>query len=400
MSEITFTLALKRYQRLIEIARDLATVTELDILLQRIVKVAEELVKAETASLLLYDQAREDLYFKTISASIEYHPTGNLSIPMDSVAGWVARHREPALLENVHQDERYYGHAEKIFNISVNSLIAVPLISRDQCVGVLEVFNKKEGVFDKEDEGILMALGAQAAVAIENARLFKQADLISVLVHELRTPLTSINTIAFLLQRPEVSEEQRRSLAKTIYEESVRLNELATSFLDLARLESGRMSFTPEVISIPQLIQETVDIIQLKAQERGIQIHIDLPPEVLPNLEADKDKIKQVLINLLTNAVKYNRDDGRIEIRAWTQDQKLFLTIRDTGLGIPEEDLPHIFEKFYRAKETEKSYIGTGLGLSICRHIIETHGGLISAQSTINVGTTFIIELPLKYSAA
>ncbi len=399
MSEITFTLALKRYQRLIEIARDLANVTDLDILLQRIVKVAEELVKAEAASLLLYDQNREELYFKSISTSADSHPAGTTAIPMESVAGWVATHREPALIENVHQDDRYYGHAEKIIDLQVQSLIAIPLIARDQCLGVLEVFNRKEGKFDNEDEGILLALGAQAAIAIENARLFKQADLISVLVHELRTPLTSINTISFLLQRPEVSEEQRRSLAKTIYDESVRLNELATSFLDLARLESGRMSFTPEVISVPQLIQECVDVVQLKAQEQGIQIHIDLPSEVLPNLEADKDKIKQVLINLLTNAVKYNRDDGRIEIRAWSQEQKLFLTIRDTGLGIAEENLPHVFEKFYRAKQTEKSYIGTGLGLSICRHIIETHGGIISVQSTLNVGTTFIIELPLKYSA-
>ncbi len=117
---------------------------------------------------------------------------------------------------------------------------------------------------------MLLALGAQASIAIENARLFKQADLISELVHEIRTPLTSITTIAYLLERSELTAEQRTGLARTISEETMRLNDMATSFLDLARLESGRMVFMPEAISVPQIFQECVNVIEPKAAERGI----------------------------------------------------------------------------------------------------------------------------------
>lgn len=396
MSEITFTLALRRYQTLIEIARDLATVTDLDTLLLRIVKVAEDLVKAEAASLLLYDDVHCDLYFKTISIGGQ-ESSSNYIVPEESIAGYVATHREPVYIEDVNKDPRFTYPFNKAIDISIRSMIAIPLITHDKCIGVLEVFNKKDEAFNKEDEGVLLALGAQASIAIENARLFKQADLISELVHEIRTPLTSITTIAYLLERSEMTEEQRTSLARTISEETMRLNDMATSFLDLARLESGRMVFLPEPISIPQILQECVNVIEPKAYEMGICIHIEVPQDILPALEADRDKIKQVLLNILSNAVKYNRYEGTIEIRAWQDDHFLFVSIRDSGPGIPENELPHIFEKFYRSKGTEKTVSGTGLGLSICKKIIENHGGTIEVQSTVDVGSLFIIKLPQHF---
>jgi len=396
MSEITFTLALRRYQTLIEIARDLATVTDLDTLLLRIVKVAEDLVKAEAASLLLYDDVHCDLYFKTISIGGQ-ESSSNYIVPEESIAGYVATHREPVYIEDVNKDPRFTYPFNKAIDISIRSMIAIPLITHDKCIGVLEVFNKKDEAFNKEDEGVLLALGAQASIAIENARLFKQADLISELVHEIRTPLTSITTIAYLLERSEMTEEQRTSLARTISEETMRLNDMATSFLDLARLESGRMVFLPEPISIPQILQECVNVIEPKAYEMGICIHIEVPQDILPALEADRDKIKQVLLNILSNAVKYNRYEGTIEIRAWQDDHFLFVSIRDSGPGIPENELPHIFEKFYRSKGTEKTVSGTGLGLSICKKIIENHGGTIEVQSTVDVGSIFIIKLPQHF---
>jgi signal transduction histidine kinase len=396
MSEITFTLALRRYQTLIEIARDLATVTDLDTLLLRIVKVAEDLVKAEAASLLLYDDVHCDLYFKTISIGGQ-ESSSNYIVPEESIAGYVATHREPVYIEDVNKDPRFIYPFNKAIDIPIKSMIAIPLITHDKCIGVLEVFNKKDEAFNKEDEGVLLALGAQASIAIENARLFKQADLISELVHEIRTPLTSITTIAYLLERSELTEEQRTSLARTISEETMRLSDMATSFLDLARLESGRMVFLPEPISIPQILQECVNVVEPKAYEMGICIHIEVPQDILPALEADRDKIKQVLLNILSNAVKYNRYEGTIEIRAWKEDQFIYISIRDTGPGIPENELPHIFEKFYRAKGTEKSVSGTGLGLSICKKIIENHGGTIEVQSSVDVGSTFIIKIPQHF---
>ena len=302
----------------------------------------------------------------------------------------MATQREPVYIEDVEKDTRFPSPFLRGIEFPVRSLIAIPLITHDKCIGVLEVFNKKDEAFNKEDEGILLALGAQASIAIENARLFKQADLISELVHEIRTPLTSITTIAYLLERSELTAEQRTGLARTISEETMRLNDMATSFLDLARLESGRMVFTPEAISVPQILQECVNVIEPKAAEHGIQIHIEVPHDILPALEADRDKIKQVLLNILSNALKYNRDNGSIDLRAWSAEQWIYISIRDSGPGIPEGDLNHIFDKFYRSKGTEKNTSGTGLGLSICKKIVESHGGTIEAQSTYECGKHFL----------
>ncbi len=362
----------------------------------KIVRVAEDLVKAEGASLLLYDDVHCELYFKKISIGGQER-SSNFIVPEESIAGYVATQREPVYIEDVEKDTRFPSPFLRGIDFPVRSLIAIPLITHDKCIGVLEVFNKKDEAFNKEDEGVLLALGAQASIAIENARLFKQADLISELVHEIRTPLTSITTIAYLLERSELTAEQRTGLARTISEETMRLNDMATSFLDLARLESGRMVFMPEAISVPQILQECVNVIEPKAAERGVQIHIEVPHDILPALEADRDKIKQVLLNILSNALKYNRDNGSIDLRAWSAEQWIYISIRDSGPGIPDGDLNHIFDKFYRSKGTEKNTPGTGLGLSICKKIVESHGGTIEAQSTMNVGSTFLIKLPQQF---
>jgi signal transduction histidine kinase len=236
-------------------------------------------------------------------------------------------------------------------------------------------------------------LGAQAAVAIENARLFQQSDLISEFVHELRTPLASLSTATYLLLRPEMSQEQRSQIVHNIHNETIRLNALASSFLDLARLESGRVQFRKTVFSVADLIYECKDVMASRATEDNIQIRVE-SPEGLPLLEADRDKVKQVLLNLLSNAIKYNRPNGTVLFRAEASEKDITLFVQDTGLGIPEESLPHLFQKFFRVREHESRVAGTGLGLSICKQIVQGHGGRIEVKSKIGVGTVFQVVLP------
>jgi signal transduction histidine kinase len=240
---------------------------------------------------------------------------------------------------------------------------------------------------------MLLVLGAQAAVAIENARLFQQSDLISEFVHELRTPLASLSTATYLLLRPEMSQDQRDQIVNNIHTETLRLNALASSFLDLARLESGRVQFRKTAFSIADLLYECKDVMTSKADEERVQIRVE-SPEGLPVLEADRDKIKQVLLNLLSNAIKYNRPHGSIILRAEARQNEICINVQDTGMGIPEQALPHLFEKFYRVREHESQAAGTGLGLSICRQIIHGHGGRIEVKSKMGVGSLFTITLP------
>jgi signal transduction histidine kinase len=240
---------------------------------------------------------------------------------------------------------------------------------------------------------MLLVLGAQAAVAIENARLFQQSDLISEFVHELRTPLASLSTATYLLLRPEMSNEQRGQIIQNIHNETLRLNALASSFLDLARLESGRVQYRKTSFNISDLILECKDVMSGRAEEEKIQVKIE-PTSGLAEVEADRDKIKQVVLNLVSNAIKYNRPNGSVIIRSEGRDKETLVSIQDTGMGIPEEAIPHLFEKFYRVREHEARASGTGLGLSICKQIISDHGGRIEVKSKMGTGTNFSIFIP------
>jgi signal transduction histidine kinase len=260
-------------------------------------------------------------------------------------------------------------------------------------IGVLEAINKLSGDFNREDQEILSTLAAQAAVAIENARLFQQSDLISEMVHELRTPLSSINMAVSLLQRQESTVELRQEMARLIFSETQRLNEMATAFLDLARLESGRVQFQPQMIEIRALLDECVQLMQSKIQEREIKVKVESPAD-MPAIKADRDKLKQVFLNLLSNAIKYNTAGGSIDLRVEVAEEEVAVHVCDSGPGISPEHQEHLFEKFYRVPGTEKTVQGTGLGLSICKRIVEAHRGSITLQSQVDVGTDFIVHLP------
>jgi signal transduction histidine kinase len=392
MAEIK-TERLDGYRRLIDIARDLASTLDLDVLLSRIVFAASEISGAEAASILLYDDTSRQLYFQ-ISTNMDASTRRGLVVPLEgSIAGWIVNNRQTVRITNAHDDPRFFPNVEETTGFSTESILGIPLVTKNKIVGVLEALNKHKGKFTDADESMLLVLGAQAAVAIENARLFQQSDLISEFVHELRTPLSSLSTATYLLLRPEMSQEQRDQIINNIHNETIRLNALASSFLDLARLESGRVQFRKTSFSVADLIYECKDVMASKAIEDNIQIRVE-SPERLPLLEADRDKLKQVLLNLLSNAIKYNRPNGTVMLRAEETEKDIVIYIQDTGLGIPDESLPHLFQKFFRVREHESRVAGTGLGLSICKQIIHGHGGRIEVKSKLGVGTVFMVYLP------
>ncbi|MCA1899112.1 MAG: GAF domain-containing protein [Chloroflexi bacterium] len=392
MAEVK-TQKLDGYRRLIDIARDLASTLDLDILLSRIVHAAAEISGAEAASILLYDDTSRQLYFQ-VATNMDESTRRGIVVPLEgSIAGWIVSNRKTVRITNAHNDPRFFSSVEQTTGFSTKSILGIPLVTKNKIVGVLEALNKPRGNFTDTDESMLLVLGAQAAVAIENARLFQQSDLISEFVHELRTPLSSLSTATYLLMRPEISQEQRDQIVNNIHSETMRLNSLASSFLDLARLESGRVQFRKTRFSVADLLYECKDAIASKALEGNIQIRVE-PPEGMPLLDADRDKIKQVLLNLLSNAVKYNRPNGTVMMRAELTEKEMVLIVQDTGLGIPDEALPHLFEKFFRVREHEGRASGTGLGLSICKQIVNGHGGRIEVKSKIGVGTVFSIFLP------
>lgn len=392
MAEIK-TERLDGYRRLIEISRDLASTLDLNGLLERIVRAAAEVVRAEAASILLYDNLTRQLYFQVATNQEEPTERGAV-VPLEgSIAGWIVLNRKSVRTGNAQEDRRFVGFADGMDGQPVESLLGVPLITKNKVVGVLEAVNKERGKFTEGDESMLSVLGAQAAVAIENARLFQQSDLISEFVHELRTPLASLSTATYLLLRPEMAREQQIQIIQNIHSEAMRLNSMASSFLDLARLESGRVQFRKTSFNIADLLYECRDVMISKASAEGVEIRIEAS-EGQPPFEADRDKLKQVVLNLLSNGIKYNHPGGRVTMSASASETNSCITVEDTGVGVPEDAIPHLFEKFYRVHESEGLVSGTGLGLSICKEIVQGHGGRMEVKSLPGAGSSFAVILP------
>jgi len=383
---------LESYRLLMEIARDLASTLDLDPLLYRIIHAATEITEADAASILLYDETSRQLYFQ-VATNITAPALRGLEIPVEgSIAGWIVQNRRPVRIAQAAQDPRFYSTVAARTGYPTETLIGAPLIARDKVVGALEVINKQHGEFTQADEDLLTVLAAQAAIAIENTRLFLQFDLIQEFVHELRTPLAALATSSYLLLRPEISPEQSQRILTGIHEESLRLKTLASTFLDLARLESGRVRYTKSDFDLRRLFEDCRVLLQAKADERGIQF-IVLPPEGSLPIRADRDKLKQALINLVSNGIKYNRPNGTLSLEGELANGEVIIRVRDTGVGILASAVPRLFAKFYRVRATEK-ISGTGLGLSIVRQIVLSHGGRIEVDSKFRKGTTFIIHLP------
>lgn len=392
MAEIK-TQRLDGYLRLINISRDLASTLDLDVLLDRIVRAAADITTAEAASILLYDNTSRQLYFQ-VATNMDEPTMRGLVVPLEgSIAGWIVTNRKPVRITDAHNDPRHFSEIEQATGYPTQTLLGIPLITKNKIVGVLESLNKRGGDFTDADENLLTVLGAQAAVAIENARLFQQSDLISEFVHELRTPLASLSTATYLLLRPEMSREQQEQIVNNIHTETLRLNALASSFLDLARLESGRVQFRKQKFDMVDLLHECRDVMISKAEEEHIQVKVE-EPDGPSLLEADRDKIKQVMLNLLSNAIKYNRSNGSVILKTTSSENEMQISVQDTGMGIPEDAQGHLFEKFYRVREHENKSAGTGLGLSICKQIVQGHGGSITVKSKPSVGTNFTVHLP------
>jgi signal transduction histidine kinase len=385
---------MNRYQRLIEISRDLASTLELDLLLNRITNAAAELTASEAAAILLYDETRHTLFFQA-SNNMDRPLMRGLAVPVESsIAGWILLHGKPVIVDDPNSDPRFFAGVQAASRTPTLSLLGVPLIVKNQVIGVLETINKIDGRFTDEDEEVLMTLGSQAAVAIENARLFTQSDLIAEMVHELRTPLASLKAAIHLLRRPEISADEHEDLVQTIQRETDRLSGLTADFLDLARLESGRTQFDLAEVDVRELVNECIEATGSSVLEAGLTLETDMQ-EPLPHISGDPVRLNQVLMNLVSNAIKYNRQGGSITLAAWSEGGDVYLCVRDTGPGIPEESIPHLFEKFYRVPGMKNVAEGTGLGLSIVYRIVQAHAGEITVTSEVGKGSQFTVRLPV-----
>ena len=220
-------------------------------------------------------------------------------------------------------------------------------------------------------------------------------ELIGNISHEFRTPLAGIKAMVETLRDGAVDDKKAaRDFLTRIDSEVDRLTQLVAELTELSRIETGKAELKIEPVNLNQLVEEVIAQLSPQAERQKLSISKELAAD-LPSVPADKDRVRQVIANLVHNAIKFTRPGGRITITTRTLEESVTVDIADTGIGIPKEDLPHVFERFYKGDKARAGE-GTGMGLAIAKHVVEAHGGNIWVQSEEGKGSTFSFSLPLK----
>ncbi|MCX7748040.1 MAG: HAMP domain-containing histidine kinase [Clostridia bacterium] len=218
-------------------------------------------------------------------------------------------------------------------------------------------------------------------------------EFIASVSHDLRTPLTSIKGFVQGMMDGIVKPQDTGKVLNIIKEETLRLIKLTGEILELAKIQSGSIKLHKERIGVLEIINDVSESLNMLVQEKGLQLSVECSDKIAVNV--DKDRFKQILVNILSNAIKYNKENGKVYMAVTDKDGFITFSIKDTGIGIPSEELPFIFERFYRVdKSRQSSKGGAGLGLNIVKSLVELHGGRIQAKSSLGLGTEFLFTIP------
>ncbi len=306
------------------------------------------------------------------------------------------------LLVRLCEDEEHL----RIFRaLNLQSAIAVPLVARGRALGVVRFATARPGRrYGPEDVRLAEEVARRAAVAVDNARLYAEARsavqarerILHVVSHDLRNPLGAVLSHADLLGDDEVPAEVRREYAGVMHGAAEQMNRMIGDLLDITHLEAGQLSIEPAPLSPRALLLEAAAMLRPAANERGVHLSVE-GGEGLPPVRADRERLLQVLANLLANALRLTPRGGSVALRAACAGGAVRFAVADTGPGIPQDERDRLFEPFWRGRRAARG--GLGLGLSIARGIVEAHGGRIWAESREGEGSTFTFELPVPVAA-
>ncbi|MEP6916989.1 MAG: ATP-binding protein, partial [Acidobacteriota bacterium] len=312
-------------------------------------------------------------------------------------------------LADVTTDPRYGQsgpfHGMPRGHLPVRSYLAVPVKSRSGVVlGGLFFGHSTAGVFTEQHEQLVFGIASWASLALENATLYLgvqessrlKDEFLATLSHELRTPLNAILGYARMARSGLITGEKLARAVETIERNATSLTQIVEDVLDVSRIISGKIRLNVQPVDMPKVIRDAIEGIMPAADAKGVRIEAIVDPRAAP-IAGDPERLQQVLWNLVSNAVKFTARNGKVQIRLSRVNSHVELAVSDTGIGIPPEFLPHIFERFRQADSgTTRERGGLGLGLAISRHLIEMHGGTIHAASGgAGQGATLRVKLPL-----
>ena len=421
----------EKLMSLLEISKGMGAETNLDSLLELIMREATRALGAERSTLFLLDPAREELWSKVALGlkAQEIRIRSN-----QGVAGFVATKGYRVNIPDAYADPRFSPEVDRLTGTRTKSVVAAPVrTNAGELLGVLEVLNKVGGAFSAEDEELLEALASQAAVAIHNAQLYdelrcanaelKQLDamksnFMATISHELRTPLAPILGYLQLFlsetEAPGPLTDRQHAGVDVMLQSAQRLQDLIEDILTFLNLERGELGLNRQRVPLEPLLREQADGVTAAALRKGVELQIQVS-RPMPAVLADGKALGRAVRLILDNAIKFTPSGGRITLSASLAGggvgepdrgargsgsgphpgEGIRVAVADTGIGIPEDQVPRIFESFYQVdSSTTRHFGGAGFGLTLVRRIIEAHGSQVSVESRVGAGSTFAFILP------
>jgi len=399
-----------RLSRLVEVSVTLNSTLEPEPLLQFLIRSAADLLDSEAASILLFDEKTQRLYFAA-STGADPIELRKIPVPLEgSIAGTIYRDDSPLIINEVASDPRHYRQVGEKIRFEARTMIGVPMRMRDRRIGVLEALNKRGGPFTESDLQTLSIIASQAAVAIHNANLVSalqkaydelgkveklKSDFIAIASHELRTPLGVILGYAAILK--EDADQATSEHAAAVLNSALRMRALIEDMTNMNMLRVGSAELAVSQQALQPILEAAYEEMRPLIEAKGQQVARHVAPEqLLANVDAPK--MMMALTNLLNNAMRFTPGGGRIELGLERHGAEAWLRVGDNGVGLPADQLERIFDQFYQVEHhMTRRHEGMGLGLSIVRAVVRAHSGRVWAESAgRDQGATFTIAVPLS----
>jgi GAF domain-containing protein len=401
-----------------EVGQAVSSTLDLQTVLSTIVRHAIQLSGTSGGVIYEYDEAAEGFLLRAsyrMEEALVEALRGAPIRPGEGATGRAAIIRAPVEVPDTLDEREYTGARLRpmLARLGYRSVLAVPLLREERILGALTVWRKEPGSFSPEIVNLLQTFAAQSALAIQNARLFREiedksrqieaanrhkSEFLANMSHELRTPLNAIIGFSEVLGERMFGElnEKQAEYTDDILSSGRHLLSLINEILDLSKVEAGRMELELNKFDLPLAIENARTFVRERAVKHGINLEVSVD-ERLGDYVGDERKIKQILLNLLSNAVKFTPEGGRIGIKARQADGSVEISVSDTGIGISPDDQPRIFEEFRQVGTDYAHKVeGTGLGLTLAKKFVELHGGKIWVESEVGKGSTFSFTLPQR----
>jgi len=388
-------------------ARALSSSLELDEAFDAFIREVRGLIPFDRIAIVLSEEGTAQVMAVAGAGADEVLPPGSARPIHGTLLEDVLRTNQAAYRRDMREPD--FPEEEEFLALGLRCRLATPLLQGTRAIGMLGLVRREPDSFSAGEIELAGLLGRLVASAVQNIRAYEaerktveelrrlsalRADFVSLVSHELRTPMAAVIGSARTLQQRwrELSPEQRESFLELIAGETGRLATLIGDVLDTSRIEAGTFSFRFTDVDVGELVRDSVATAQLGQDEVRLVAHVREP---LPQVRGDSERLRQVLMNLIDNAIKYSPANGDVEVRAYGENSRVRVDVSDRGPGIAREDQRLIFEKFGRVTGSGATRPGTGLGLFIARSIAEAHGGSLDVWSAPQQGATFTLDLPI-----